>query len=81
MVLHTTRRHIFILIVPFTRGRDTTAIVMEYTIGAKLLSSISSPASVAQRAERRTRDREVPDSKLACVIWFFPYAMKLNRYC
>ena len=30
------------------------------------------PASVAQRAERRTRDRKVPGSKLACTIWFFP---------
>ena len=30
------------------------------------------PASVAQWAERRTRDREVPGSKLACAIWFFP---------
>ena len=29
-------------------------------------------ASLAQRAERRTRDREVPGSKLARAIWFFP---------
>ena len=29
------------------------------------------PASVVQRAERRTRDRQVPGSKLARAIWFF----------
>ena len=34
-------------------------------------------ARVAQRAERRTRDRNVPGSKLACSIWFFPSARKL----
>ena len=28
-------------------------------------------------AERSTRDREVPGSKLACAIWIFPLARKL----
>ena len=43
--------------------------------------SLVVPASVAQWAERRTRDREVPGSKLACATWFFPQARKLNRHC
>ena len=30
-----------------------------------------SPSQCGATAERRTQDREVPRSKLACAIWFF----------
>ena len=39
--------------------------------------------SVAQRAERRTRDRKVPGSKLACAICHlaFPLGKEIIRHC
>ena len=33
---------------------------------------VSLPSQCGATAERRTWDREVPGSKLACAIWFFP---------
>ena len=41
---------------------------------------ISCPASGAT-VEHRTRDPEVPGSKLACAICFFPLDKEINRHC
>ena len=41
------------------------------------------PSQCGATAERRAQDREIPDSKLACVIWFFGIKelKGINRQC
>ena len=51
-------------------NRAYTSLWNKY--GINTISFSFDTASAAQRAERRTRDREVPGSKLARAIWFFP---------
>ena len=36
------------------------------------------PSQCGRTAERGTRDREVPGSKLACAIWFFSLGKEIN---
>ena len=64
-----------------SRVPDDIILVRESLVKLKTLEAIFNhysyyerimPSQCGAAAERTTRDREVPGSKLACAVWLFP---------
>ena len=72
--------------IPNCRGYDDplTVLVLQFKSGPKVFGLkvmfSTLPSQCGAAAERKTQDREVPGSKLACAM-VFPLGKEISRQC